>query len=134
MAGDPDPEYEHIAKPHYKELDFAFFVANFGYTKRDYDALTPTEHAFILKSWEDRLIRESYNTYNACFTAFYNANRPKRKKALKLWKKRSVRQADTNAVRDHIKIARDVIKKEGDGWADLVYARNGLKRPKREEV
>lgn len=108
-------------------------MANFGYTKRDYDALTPAEHAFILKAWEDRLIRESYNTYNACFTAFYNVNRPKRKKALKLWKKRSVRQADTNAVRDHITIACDVIKKEGDSWVDLVYARNGLSRPKREE-
>ena len=70
-----------MAEPYRKELDFAFFAANFGYTKYDYDVLTYAERSFILKAWEDRLIRESYNMYNACFTAFYNANRPKRKKA-----------------------------------------------------
>lgn len=110
-------------------MDFAFFAVNLGYTKRDYDALTYAERSFIIKVWEDRVIRDSYNMYNACFTAFYNANRPKRKRALKLWRKKSTQKADMEIVHDHMTIAQEVIRKEGDSWVDLIYKRNGLKRP-----
>lgn len=93
--------------------------------------LTPAEKAFIIKAWENRLVSESYNIYNACFTAFYNANRPKRKRALKLWKKKSVSKADMNVITENLSIIREVEKKEGTAWVDLIYEKNGLKRPRK---
>ena len=83
-----DDQYEKIAEPYLEDIDFAFFVVNFGYTKKDYESLTKREKAFIYKAWENKVVSDSYNTYNACFTAFYNANRKKNKRALKLWKKK----------------------------------------------
>lgn len=35
-----DQEYMEIAEPYQKDIDFAFFVVNFGYSRSDYDALT----------------------------------------------------------------------------------------------
>ena len=58
-------------------MDFAFFAANFGYSKADYDSLTPREINFLYKAWENRVIADSYHLYNAVFTAVYNVNRPK---------------------------------------------------------
>lgn len=130
LASDPDPEYEEIAEPYQRELDFAFFAANLGYSRRDYDELTPLERVLILKAWENKVVSESYMTYNACFTAYYNVNRKKGKKALKLWRKASVKKADTEVVRENIAIAREVAAAEGDSWVDLIYKANGLKRPK----
>ena len=39
-----------IAEPYQKDIDFAFFVVNFGYSRSDYDALTPREIVFIRKA------------------------------------------------------------------------------------
>ena len=112
-------------------MDFAFFAVNFGYSKRDYLDLTPSDKLFILKAWENRVISDSYNIYNASFTAFYNVNRPKRKRALKLWKKKSVKKADMDVIRDNVTVAREVIEKEGINWVDQIYKANGMKRPRR---
>lgn len=35
-----DQEYMEIAESYQKDIDFAFFVVNFGYSRSDYDALT----------------------------------------------------------------------------------------------
>lgn len=69
--------------------------------------------------------------YNAVFTAAYNANRPKRKKALKLWQKAKTQKADMETVKGNITIAREVEEKEGKDWVSLVYKKNGLKPPGR---
>ena len=115
-----------IAEPYQKDIDFAFFVVNFGYSRSDYDALTPREIAFIRKAWESKMVADSYNMYNADFTAYFNANRPKRKKALKLWNKKKVKKADMEVIRDNLKIIRDVEKTEGTGWVDAIYKANNL--------
>lgn len=128
LDSEPDEEYEEIAKPYHNEIDFAFFVVNFGYSKRDYEELTPREKHFIMKAWENKMITDSYNSYNASFTAFYNANRPKRKKALKLWKKKTIRIADKDVVQDHISIAKNVERKEGKSWIELLFRKNGIKK------
>ena len=107
-------------------MDFAFFVVNFGYSKSDYDSLTLREKAFIYKAWEDKTVRDSYNMYNAVFTATYNVNRPKRKRALKLWKKSRIRKADMDTVKHIESTIHDIDAKEGKGWIDVVYAANGL--------
>lgn len=129
-----DEEYEKIAEPYLEDIDFAFFAVNFGYTKKDYESLTKREKAFIYKAWENKIVSDSYIVYNACFTAFYNANRRKNKKALKLWKKKSVTKADKETIQRNILIAEEVDKKEGKSWVDVIYQKNGLKKPHRKEA
>lgn len=69
--------------------------------------------------------------YNAVFTATYNVNRKKNKRALKLWRKARTRKADMEVVHDNLAIIRKVEAKEGKGWIDLIYKKNGLKKPER---
>lgn len=120
-----------MAEPYRKEIDFAFFAVNFGYSKADYEALTPREKTFIYKAWENRLVSDTTFLYNAMFTATYNCNRPKRKRALKLWRKQRVKKADREVVMENLRIIREVEKDEGDSWVRLVYQKNGFKFPKR---
>ncbi|PWM20343.1 MAG: hypothetical protein DBX49_00860 [Clostridia bacterium] len=122
-----------MAEPYQNDLDFAFFAANLGYSKRDYDELTPREKAFIYKAWESKVVADTYNVYNAVFTATYNVNRPKRKKALKLWRKAKMQKADMEVVYENLAIAKEVEAKEGRGWVDLIYKKNGLKPPGRRK-
>ena len=133
MDGEPDPEYEKIAEPYRKDIDFAFFAVNLGYSKSDYEELTPREIAFIRKAWEEKLVTDGYMMYNAVFTATYNVNRKKNKRALKLWRKARTRKADMEVVHDNLAVIREVEEKEGKGWIDLIYRKNGLKKPERRQ-
>lgn len=112
-------------------MDFAFFAVNFGYSKADYEALTPREKIFLLKAWENKLVSDTTFIYNAVFTASYNVNRGRRKRALKLWRKARVQKADMDVVSENLGIIREVEACEGKGWVDLIYERNGLKKPER---
>ncbi len=112
-------------------MDFAFFAVNFGYSKADYEALTPREKIFLLKAWENKLVSDTTFIYNAVFTASYNVNRGKRKRALKLWRKARVQKADVDVISENLGIIREVEAREGKGWVDLIYERNGLKKPER---
>lgn len=71
--------------------------------------------------------------YNAAFTAEYNVNRKKNKRALKLWKKARTRKADMEAIHDNLAVIREVEEKEGKGWIDVIYQKNGLKKPERRQ-
>ena len=93
--------------------------------------MTPREKYFIYKAWEDKTVRDSYNTYNAVFTAVCNVNRPKRKKALKLWRKNSVKKADMDIIQENLSIIREVDENEGNVWIKMIYDGNGLKYPER---
>lgn len=110
-------------------MDFAFFVANFGYSRTDYDALTRKEKMFIYKAWENKLVADSTHLYNAVFTAVYNGTRQKRKRALKLWRKNKVKKANAETVSENLEIVREVEANEGKSWIDKIYQANGLKKP-----
>lgn len=128
---EPDEDYQKIAEPYRRDIDFAFFAANFGYSKRDYEALTPRELYFLRKAWENKMVLESQLTYNAVFTAFYNVNRPKRKRALKLWIKKQVHKGDMEVIKGNLDTVQEIEKEEGKGWIKLIYAANGVKAPER---
>lgn len=115
-----------IAEPYLNDIDFAFFVVNFGYTKADYEALTRREIAFIKKEWENKLISDSYNMYNAMFKASYNVQRPKRKRALKLWQKSRTKKADMEVVKDNLRIVKETEDREGIAWVKQIYKANNL--------
>ena len=67
LTSEPDPSYDKLAEPFQKEMDFAFFVANFGYSKSDYESLTRKEKAFIYKAWENKLVSDNTYLYHAVF-------------------------------------------------------------------
>lgn len=132
FTSESDPEYDRLAEPYQKEIDFAFFAVNFGYSKSDYEALTPREKSFIYKAWENKCVADSYHEYNAMFTATYNANRPKRKRALKLWKESKVKKADMDIVQENIRIINEVNQKEGREWVYKIYEQLGINLPSKE--
>lgn len=126
LGGDPLPEKEaKLYAPYEDARDFAFFVANFGYSKSDYDSLTQTEAALIRKAWEDKQVLLGSIIYNACFTAVYNAMRKKGKPALKLWKKKSTKKADVEYMRDTLRMAAEIEAAEGKDWVKKIMAANG---------
>lgn len=126
-----DRDYEKIAKPYSKELDFAFFVVNFGYSKQDYEALTLKEKSFIYKAWENKYASNTMQMYNANFTALYNINRGKNKRALKVLKKKKQKKVDIEMIRNNVKIIKEVEEKEGFNWINKIYAANNLIPPER---
>lgn len=90
------------------------------------------EKAFIYKAWEEKTVADSYYTYNAVFTATYNVNRKKNKRALKLWRKQQIRKADMEVIHDNLKIINEVEEKEGKAWVALIYQANGLPAPRKK--
>ena len=115
-----------MAEPYLKDIDFAFFVVHFGYTKSDYEQLTPREIAFVRKEWENKMISDSYINYNAIFKATYNVQRKKGKKALKLWQKVQVRKADMGVIENNLKIVKEVEQNEGKSWVERLYRENNM--------
>lgn len=105
-------------------MDFAFFAVNFGYSKSDYEALTPREKSFIYKAWENKKVSDMCLVYNACYTAFFNANRSKKQRAIRLLKGRRQR-VDENTVSENRAVIRMADKNDGD-WIAKIYRANGL--------
>lgn len=116
-----------MAKSYRDVMDFAFFAVNFGYSKSDYENLTPTEKAFIMKAWEDKTVADSTVMRDSVLNAITNAFRKKGKKFKTLWKKKQ-EKADKEVVKNNYKIIMEVEKKEGKDWIDKVFRANGIKR------
>ena len=120
-----------MAKPYQEQIDFAFFVVNFGYSKADYNALSEVEKLFIRKAWENHTVSWSTLVRDAVFNGVGNALRKKGKRFQKLWKKRA-QKADLQAIKEDTKTILEIEKKER-GWIDLVYKANGMKKPHRKK-
>ncbi|MEK3887449.1 phenylalanine racemase [Bacillus sp. FSL K6-3431] len=116
------------AKDYASARDFAFFVVNFGYSKRDYGELTELEKAFIYKAYETKLINDTTYARDAQYNALINANRKKNKKFIEMFKPKQ-KKADVEYNKDAVSTIIDVEKKEGKSWVDKLYAGIGRKRP-----
>ena len=126
-----DDQYEKIAEPYLEDIDFAFFVVNFGYTKADYEALTPAEKLFIRKAYEDKTVGDSSLFEKAVEVAIGNTVcRKKGKRALSLWQKQQ-RPADKVVVQKQIEIVNDVEEKNGKNWVQAIYQAAGIKMPEK---
>lgn len=102
-----------------KEQDFAFFAVNFGYSRADYNALTLTEKAFIIKAYENKVVNESTFIRNAVLNAVNNAFRKKGKQFIKLWKKQGA--APKEEINNALQIVKENEKLEGKDWVALIY-------------
>ena len=116
-----------MAKPYQEQIDFAFFVVNFGYSKADYNALSETEKLFIRKAWENHTVSWSTLVRDAVFNGVGNALRKKGKRFQKLWKKRA-QKADKDLIRENTKTIMEIEEHE-KGWIDRIYKANGMKKP-----
>ena len=103
-------------------------MTEFHFSKADYEALTPTEIAFIMKAWEDKTVRDTTYLRDAVLNAVSNALRKKRQKFRKLWKKngkltenrKENYKADIRTIKE--------IEKEEKGWLEKVLAGAGIKK------
>lgn len=113
-------EGESLIDDGYSDIKtFAFFVANFGYTKSDYEKLTKREVLFIMKAWENKLVLESQLVANAFYNAYSNANRKKGTKAIPLWRKTKNKKANIKKLKAQFN---EVEKMSTDNdWVKLLY-------------
>lgn len=99
---------------------FAFFVANFGYTKSDYNELTKKEIYFILKAWENKTVLGSQLMANAYYNAYYNANRKKNSKPISLWKKKNKKE-DVVELKKQFNEVLEYEKTQPNDWIKEIY-------------
>lgn len=127
-SGEVDEEYNNMAKDYQKEIDFAFFVVNFQYSKADYEALTPKEKIFIMKAWETKLVSDTTHIRNATLNAVSNAMRKKGSKFADLWTKKQQR-LDTELAHNNLRIVEKIENNNDKSWVDKVYKANGMRKP-----
>ena len=65
--------------------------------------------------------------YNAVFTATYNVNRPKRKKALKPLERRT-KKVDREETANTVQLAKEIDEKDGRKWYEKILQANGMKK------
>jgi len=118
--GSEDAEHINEAEPYLKDMDFAFFVVNFGYSKKDYENLTMREKAFIMKAWENKLVLENSLLNNAVAVAISNSLRKKGGKVLKLFKPKP-KKVDKDKVDENLKLVKEIDQAEGMDWVKKVY-------------
>jgi len=123
-----DEGYPEEAKPYQRDMDFAFFAVNFGYSKIDYEALTPREAAFIYKAWENKIVSDTTHLRNAVLNAVTNALRKKGKKFSDLWQKKA-RKVNQEVVNENLEIMKQIEEKEGKAWVEKLYKANGFNGP-----
>ena len=108
--------------------DFAFFVVNFNYSKRDYDALTELEKQFIRKAYESKEIHFFSFLRNAMYNALINSKRKKNKKFIDLFKK-AQKRVDVDFNRNATEAIMRTEEKEGKSWVDKIYSKLKKDRP-----
>lgn len=128
-APKPKSKQEAAEDARYQNVqDFAFFAANFGYSKAEYMELTPAEKRFLLKAYEEKVVSDSTLLAAAVANAVGNVLR-KRAKAEEAVAEMppACRPAGTAAYRR----SREKIEAtEGKAWVDLIYQANGMRRRK----
>lgn len=127
VGGETDEEYTKMARDYQNEIDLAFFVTNFNYSKSDYYELTPLETAFIVKAWETKLVNDTTQIRNSVSNAINNSMRKKGSRPVDLWNKKP-QKLDKEVAQNNLKVVEDLEKDKG--WVDEVYKLNGMKKPK----
>lgn len=125
-------EFEYLGKDENKIEDdeaseysedkaLAFFIVNFGYTKRDFEALTIRERIFAMKAWEDKKVLDTQLMANAFFNAYANANRKKGKKPIPLWKKTKNKKVNISKVKQQFAEIEEIEKNGSKDWVRQIY-------------
>lgn len=126
--GERNHEKEKLARPFTYEQGLAFFVVNFNYSKEEYDALTDREKLFIYKAYETKIVSETTHMRNAVMNAVTNAMRKKGKKPYELFTKKQ-EKVDVEFTENALEVIQDIESTEGKSWVDLIYVKNGMRKP-----
>lgn len=126
-------EASEIEREYAEQIDFAFFVVNYGYSKEAYLQLTPTEKAFIRKAHENKQVLETTLLRDAVLNAIGNGLRKKGSRFNELWRKVSS-PIDVKEAEAGLAVVLEMEATEGKGWVDKIYLENGLRPPIREEA
>lgn len=128
-----DRQLRHLRDEYALSIDFAFFVVNYGYSKSEYEELTPMDRVFIRKAHEDKVVSESQMMSTAVTNAIGNAWRKKNQEVEPLWKKKQ-KKLNKEIAFDTLEKVLEVEENEGKGWLDILYAKNGMKKPRRDRT
>lgn len=119
-----------VERRHKRTSDFAFFVANFGFTKDEFLDLTPKETAFILKAWENKVVLETSLQNRAVVNAVGNVFRKKGAKWAKLWQKKA-EPTNKDEQQNLLSAVDELEQKNGKDWVTELYRASGREVPKR---
>lgn len=111
-------------------MDLAFFVVNFGFSKREYLELTDKEKMFIRKEFERKTITDATYIRDAVFNAVSNALRKKGARFQELFKKKQAK-ADVEFNENAVSTVLEIEETGGKDWVRRIYEANGLKPPMR---
>lgn len=116
---------------------FAFFFVRFGCTRKEYDGLTPTERAFIIKAYENKTVDENNLVRDAVYNALLNIELQKhkrgKKKLIPLFKKKP-KPANREEMRSKIADVEKHEQEAGKEWVKLIYEANGRKMPAQKKT
>lgn len=127
-------EQKQEREPFQREIELAFFMTEFGLSKRDYEDLTPAEIAFIMKAWEEKTVRNTTYIRDAVYNATINANRKKRARFIKLWRKTGkIKEDKVQDYKEKITKIEDIEKAEGKSWLEKVFAGAGIKNKRNKK-
>lgn len=106
------------------EYDFAFFCVHFHYSRADYNALTPTEKAFILKAYENKVVQETTFFRNAVLNAGANLMRKKGRRFIPLWQKQN-EKISLKDIKNDIEILKIANQKNKTNWVEKIIKGGG---------
>lgn len=121
-----------MARSYSYERDLAFFVVNFGFSKREYNEFSETEKMFIRKEYESKLVNDMTHMRNAVLNAVNNALRKKNKKFIELFKKKN-EKVDKEYNLKAVDVIIEIENRDGKSWVDRIYRESGLKKPQTKE-
>lgn len=121
-----DEETSEVSQGFTYLINLAFFIANFGYSKADFDVLRPVEVAFIMKAWEDRQVRETSLQNKSQMNAIANVMRKKGTRYMKLWEKK-VQRTDPDLQQARVSFIEEIEKDQGKSWVEEIYKANRRK-------
>lgn len=111
-----------MAKSYRDDIDFAFFVVEFGFSRQEYEELTERQIHFIRKAWENREVRQTNLINMAVSNALANLHRKKGKPPIPLWKKPA--SFDVSKAKDGVKVIEEIEARDGKGWIQKLWAAN----------
>ncbi len=77
-----------MAAPYSFDMGLALFAAQFGWSREQYEAITPVQRAFIVKEWERKTVADSDLLKAAVEVALGNAFRKRGQNPRPLWRTR----------------------------------------------
>ena len=115
---------ETLAEQYQDDIRFAFFVAEFGYNREEYEALTERQIAFIQKAWEQREVRRTTLINLAVNNAMANSYRKRGSSPIPLFGDNKADFIDAETAKEQMKSIEKTFQNAGKDWIKKIWAGN----------